>query len=127
MDNKKSQVLKEKKAAISGLQKEQQKIIDLFFNDDVLIEGSFMSVLAKCGKPGCHCEKKPCHPVTRLSAWEGKNLINKIVRIADREWVEKSNLTYKAHKKELKNYTELSKKIKELLKDMIKIKAIKYE
>ena len=81
----------------------------------------------KCGYPGCHCSKKPIHPVTRLSWWKDGKLKNKIVRVADRQYVEKRSKHYREHKKALSEINKLDKKMKEIINRVIKLKTVKYD
>lgn len=131
MLHKKSQVLFKKitknKGEVLKLQQKQKKLIKIFFTDKKLIEGCYRTTLIKCGKKGCRCEKKPIHLVTRLSKWEDKKLKNQIVRVGDRKWVQEYSENYKRHKTTIANYEKISKRIKEILKKIIKMKAVKYE
>lgn len=131
MIHKKSQALFKKiikkKETIIKLLLEQKTIIKVFFFDNKVIEGCYREALVKCGKKGCHCEEKPAHTVTRLSKWGGKKLKNKIVRVGDREWVKKYSENYKKHKSVLRDYDKINNQIKEILKSIIKMKAVKYK
>ncbi len=119
--------INKKKEKILEIEKQRKSLIKFLLSDCELVEGSFIDVLVRCGRAGCHCEKKPIHPVTRLSWWENGKLKNKIVRVADRQWVKELSDNYKNHKQALRNLVKLNEKEKEIIKTVIKLKAIKYE
>ena len=116
-----------KREEIREFEKQRKRLINLLLDSSELIEGSLRDALIKCGKKGCHCEQKPVHPVTRLSRWEKGKLINKLIRIPDREWVKKLSDNYKKHKQAFNEIVQINNKEKELLKNMIKLKNVKYE
>ncbi len=115
-----------KKEEIKEIEKERRRIISLIFSPVQLIEGSLRVSLGKCGRKGCRCEKEPAHPVTRLSRWENGKLKNKLIRAADRQRVRKLSDNYKKHKEAINEFVKLNDKEKELLKNVIKSKTIKY-
>ncbi len=116
-----------KREEIREVEKQRKRLINLILDTSELIEGSLRDSLMKCGKKGCRCEQEPIHPVTRLSRWEKGKLINKLIRIPDRELVRKLSDNYKKHKQALNDIVKINKKEKELLKNMIKLKTVKYE
>ena len=116
-----------KKEEIKEIEKQRKKIINLILDQSELIEGSLRESLMKCGKKGCRCEQEPIHPVTRLSRWENGKLINKLIRVADREGARKLFNNYRKHKQAINEFVEINNKEKELLKNMIKLKTVKYE
>ncbi len=116
-----------KKKEMKEIEKKRRRLISLIFSPVQLIEGSLRDSLGKCGRKGCRCEKEPAHPVTRLSRWENGKLKNKLVRAADRQRVRKLSDNYKKHKEALNVLIKLNDKEKEILKNVIKLKTIKYE
>ncbi len=116
-----------KREKIREVEKQRKRLVSLILDHSELIEGSLRDSLMKCGKKGCRCEQKPIHPVTRLSRWENGKLINKLIRVTDREWVRKLFDNYKKHKQALNEIGKINNKEKKLLKNMIKLKTIKYE
>lgn len=120
-------LIKKKKEKVSEIEKERKRLIKFLFSDCQLVEGSLRESLIQCGRPGCHCEKEPIHPVTRISRWEKGKLKNKIVRVADREWVKNLSDNYKKNKKALSNLSKLNEKEREIIKTVIKSKTVKYE
>jgi hypothetical protein len=120
-------LIKKKKEKVSEIEKERKRLIKFLFSDCQLVEGSLRESLIRCGRPGCHCEKEPIHPVTRISRWERGKLKNKIVRVADREWVKNLSDNYKKNKKALSDLLKLNEKEREIIKTVIKSKTVKYE
>lgn len=125
--SKSIQKINKKKEEISKIEKHRKRLIKLLFSDCEVVEGSFIDVLVRCGRSGCHCEKEPVHPVTRLSWWENKKLKNKIVRVADRQRIRILSDNYKKHKQAMSALVKLNEKEKETIKTVIKLKTIKYE
>jgi len=120
------EIIKDKKAQIKEIDKQRKHLIKLLFSPYELIEGSLRDSLVRCGRPGCHCEKDPVHPVTRLSRWENGKLKNKIVKVADRQRVRELSYNYKKHKQAMSNLVKLNKKEREIIKAVVKLKTIKY-
>ena len=125
--SKSIQKINKKKEEISKIEKERKRLIKLLFSDCEVVEGSFIDVLVRCGRSGCHCEKEPVHPVTRLSWWNNGKLKNKIVRVADRKWVKELSDNYKEHKQAMSTLVKLNEKEREIIKTVLKLKTIKYE
>lgn len=123
MANKK---LTKKKALVLTLQKDRQGLIDLLFDDRELIAGSYRESLCRCGRAGCHCEKEGGHLVGRISRWENGKLKNKVVRVADRERIQKLVVNYQAHKKTLNQIKIIDDRQKIILKSVIRLKSITY-
>ena len=123
----KKRLIEQKKEKILQLIQKQKELITLFFNDDLLIIGSYIETKVKCGKKGCHCENKPIHQITKLSKWEGKKLKNKIVRVSDRQWVKEFSDNYKKYKKALSDYEKIFNEIKSIMKAITNLKAILYK
>lgn len=121
------EIIKDKKEEIKEIEKQRKRLIKLLFSTCELIEGSLRDSLARCGRPGCRCEKQPAHPVTRLSRWENGKLKNKIVRVADRQRVRELSGNYKKHKQAMSDLVKLNKQEKEIIKSVLKLKTVKYE
>jgi len=114
-------MIKEKRK-ISKLEQERKQLLDLLLSDQQLIEGSYSEILVKCGRAGCHCEKKPIHLVARLGMREDGKIKNKVVRVADRDDVQKLTGQYKEHKQALQDLERVNAMEKEVLKEIIKKK-----
>lgn len=111
------------------IQKNRKKLLEPFFSEDELIEGSYVEIYQKCGRVGCHCEKKPTHLVTRLSRWADGKLKHKVVRIADRQQIKKWSDNYRKHKNamaQLNKYTFQEKKIMNFIIELKKNLTNKY-
>ena len=114
------------KSKISKLEQERAKLLDLLLSDDPLIEGSYSEILVKCGRAGCHCEKKPIHLVARLGMREDGKIKNKVVRVVDREAVQKLTGRYKEHKQALQELERVNEAEREVLKEVIRQKNCGY-
>lgn len=119
--------LSKKKTRIAAIEQERTKLIKVLLEECELIEGSYRESLMRCGRKECHCYEKPGHLVARISRWEEGKLKNKVVRLADREWVKKLADNYKNHKKAMSQLLKLNTKEGELLRSVIKLKKKRYE
>ena len=101
------------------LEKQRQHLMDYLLSSVKLICGSYSEVLVKCGRPGCHCQDKPIHPVTRLEIREDGKRRTKVVRAIDSEYVKQLVDEYKKHKDALKELQKIHDEQKELLRKLI--------
>ncbi len=115
-----------KRKKIRELEKVRQCLLGTLLAGDEMIEGSLCNILVRCGRTGCHCEKRPVHPVTRLGVREDGKIKNKVVRIADREKVRKLVQTYKEYKLSLKKLEQLQLEEKEIIKSVKMMRQIRY-
>ena len=104
--------LASKQRELRRLRDEMADLIGLFLKNNEFIEGSYIEVLQKCGRPTCHCKDKPTHLVSRLSKWVDGKLTHKVVRIEDRDRVRKLVEIYKQHKTAMAKLTKEEKKEK---------------
>lgn len=110
------------KSKISKLELDREELLVLLLNDDELIEGNYSEILVKCGRSGCHCEKKPIHLVARLGIREDGTIKNKVVRVADREKVKQLTDRYRECKQALRQLEHINEMEREILKQLIKRK-----
>ncbi len=122
-----TKIIKKNKEKLVEIEKERGRLIRFLLNDCKLVEGSLRDSLIRCGRQGCHCEKEPIHLVTRISRWIDGRLKNKVVRVADREWVKILSGNYKKSKKALSDLIKLNEDERETIKTLIKLRTIKYE
>lgn len=115
------------KTRLSKLENTRKKLLRLILADGDLIEGGYGEVLVKCGKAGCHCAKKPCHLVAKLSFREDGKSKNKVVRVADRENVKRLTDRYREQKQALQELERISKMEREILRRVIKRKNRGYD
>ena len=101
------------------LEKQRQHLMDYLLSSVKLICGSYSEVLVKCGRPGCHCQDKPMHPVTRLEIREDGKRRTKVVRASDSEYVKQLVDEYKKHKDALNELQKIHDEQKELLRKLI--------
>jgi hypothetical protein len=109
------------------LSEKRQKLLQIFFSNQLLILGSYTETRMRCSSPGCHCHKDGGHPTMRISYWDKGKLKSKVVRIDDRQWVAEAAANYKGHKQALRDIAELNIREKEVLKMIIELKAQIYE
>ena len=110
------------KNKISKLELNRKELLVLLLSDDELIEGSYSELLVKCGRSGCHCEKKPIHLIARLGIREDGKVKNKVVRVADRDEVKRLTDRYREHKQALRQLEHINQVEREILKKLIKRK-----
>ena len=110
------------KNKISKLEQKRKKLLVLLLSDDELIEGNYSEIFVKCGRSGCHCEKKPIHLVARLGIRENGKIKNKLVRVADREEVKQLIDRYRERKQALRQLVQINETECEILKGLIKQK-----
>jgi hypothetical protein len=122
-----SNAIRKTKRAITEIQRERERVMDTLLPNTELIAGSYSEMYARCGKTGCHCEKKPAHLVTRLGFMESGKVKTKLVRIQDRPWVSKMVQTYKNQKKGIGEVSKLNKKQVALLRKLIQLRNCRYE
>ena len=119
--------LKKMQEQLRNRQKERQKLLRIFYRDEILIAGSYSEVFIRCGKATCRCHEEGGHYATRLSKWVDGKLKSKIVRIIDRERVKIASDHYKSHKSVLRDLKKLHLEEVNLLKRIIETKMTIYE
>jgi len=119
--------LKKMQEQLRNRQKERQKLLRIFYRDEILIAGSYSEVFIRCGKATCRCHEEGGHYATRLSKWVDGKLKSKIVRIIDRERVKIASDHYKSHKLVLRDLKKLHLEEINLLKRIIETKMTIYE
>ena len=119
--------LKKTQEQLRNHQKERQKLLRIFYRDEILIAGSYSEVFIRCGKATCRCHEEGGHYATRLSKWVDGKLKSKIVRIVDRERVKIASDHYKSHKSVLRDLKKLHLEEINLLKRIIETKMTFYE
>ena len=115
------------KKQFQRLETQRAKLLEYLLSDIALIQGSYTELRVKCGKAGCHCEKKPAHLVARLGTRENGKVLNKVVRIADREEVLQLVEHYKKHRNALREIVKIHQQQKNLIKKLIDDKNQGYQ
>ncbi len=119
--------IERKRKKILELEMVRKRLIEILLADDEMIEGNLCDILVRCGKAGCHCAKRPAHPVTRLGMREDGKIKNKVVRVDDREKVRKLVQTYKEHKQALRKLEQLEMEEKEIIKSAKAMRQKRYQ
>jgi len=127
LSTQKLKKLNKMQQSLQTFQQQRKHAWKIFFAPSTLIEGSFRESLIRCGRPNCHCQNYPVHPVSRLSHWEQGKLKNKVVRVADKQWIKSLSDNYKEHKLALSRLLKINKKEYQLLKNVLGLKAVLYE
>ena len=127
LSTQKLEKIKRTQQSLQTLQEQRQNAWRIFLAPSILVEGSFRELLIRCGKPNCHCQDQPAHPIARLSHWEKGKLKNQVVRVADKEQIKTLSDNYKDHKQALSQLLKMSKKECQLLKNVIKLESVSYE
>jgi len=109
-----------KRKTIQTIEIERKKLLEALTDSSEMIEGSLSDILVKCGREGCHCEKKPVHMVTRLTTRENGQIKLRVVRVDDREQVRDLVQAHKNFKQALKELGALESRQKKILKTMKK-------
>lgn len=122
-----SEKLNKKKQATQQAELDRKRLMGILLAEEDLIEGSLSDILVKCGRAGCHCEKGPAHPVTRLNTREKGKVRNKVVRIDDVKHVRQLVQTYKDFKLALKELATIESHEKEIFAAVKKIRNKNYE
>jgi len=122
----KSKKVNKKKKILFKLEADRKRWMNLLVSRGELIEGSLSDLLVRCGRRGCHCEKKPIHRVTRLGVREGGKIKNKVVRVDDRKWVYRLIENYKKHKDAIKGIAQLNQDQRNIMKAIIRLKNRPY-
>jgi hypothetical protein len=115
------------KRKILQLEEIRSSALDLLLSRTELICGVYSEILVKCGKLGCHCERKPIHPVTRLNVRSQGKVKCKLVRVADRKTIRQLVQTYKEHIGALRSAGKIESQERKLFKELIKMKNKSYE
>ena len=111
---------------LSRLEKQRAQLIEYLLSDCPLIRGSYTEVLVKCGRTGCHCEKKPAHLVSRLIIHQNGHPQCKLIRVADRDSVQTLVQNYKQHKQAWRQLVQIHNKQEALVKTLIGEKDVGY-
>lgn len=120
-------LIRKKQAALQQAEMNRKRLLEIIIAEEQLIEGSLSDILVKCGRAGCHCEKKPAHPITRLNIREGGNIKNKLVRIDDLDRVRHLVQTYKNFKQALRELAAIENQEKEIFERIKKARNRRYE
>ncbi len=94
-------------------------ILDKTLTSESLMIGTLSEVLRTCGKPNCHCAKKPCHRHwTLLTTFEGKRRCQ-VIRKKDIENVQKKVECYRRFRNLLKQMKRLDFQRYAILKELL--------
>ena len=119
--------VKSKKDRFHRLEAQRLKLVEYLLSDCPLLHGSYTELLVKCGRAGCHCQKKPAHLVARLGTRKDGIPQNRVVRVADRQHVKALVKSYKKHKESLGELKQIHVQQEQLVKSILNDKDEPYE
>lgn len=111
---------------LGRLDREQTDLMGEALRPEPLIMGSLSEVLRTCGKPNCHCARKPAHRHTQLMTRRGGRSRCQIVRQADVEEVRRKVNRYKRFRLVLRRLAAITKERQELLKAVMEARSEDY-
>ena len=101
--------------------------MDALAQTDALIIGSLSEVQRRCGKPSCHCAKRPGHPQAILMSVEDGHRRCQLIRQADLAAVRQAVERYRAFREGLRMLRTLDSKVLALLKELKRLRDEGYE
>lgn len=111
---------------LEGLDREQADLMAEALQPEPLIMGSLSEVLRTCGKPNCHCARKPAHRHTQLMTRREGRARCQIVRQADVVEVRRKVGRYKGFRAALRRLAAIAQERRELLKAVLEARSEDY-
>jgi len=112
---------------IRKLERKRARLLEELLVPEPLLKGGLSLVMRTCGKPNCHCAKKPGHPVWVLTGGRGAVRRSQVVRQADVEQVQERVGIYRQFRAALRELEAIGKEEKQLLKGLIDNRNEPYE
>ncbi|MFQ5382172.1 MAG: DUF6788 family protein [Dehalococcoidia bacterium] len=112
---------------IRKLERRRARILEELLVPEPLLKGGLSLVMRTCGKPNCHCAKKPGHPVWVFTGRRGAARRSQVVRQADVERVQERVATYRQFRAAIRELEAIGKEEKQLLKGLIDNRNEPYE
>lgn len=106
-------------ARVRRLERRRARILEDLLVPAPLLKGWLSLVQRTCGKPNCHCARKPGHPVWVLATGQGAQRRCQVVRQADVEEVRGQVEIYRQFRAALREFEAIGREEKELLKGLI--------
>jgi hypothetical protein len=103
------------------------RLIDTLLEAVPLLKGSLSRVMRTCGKPTCHCAKKPGHPVWVLATSVGGLQRCQVIRNADVDTVRQWVATYRGCRTALRQIEAIQKHQKALLYGVMEKRNLLYK
>ncbi len=113
--------------ALRALERRRKDVMGRLLAKSPLLRGSLSHIRQRCGKPTCHCVRKPAHPVWRLSSSRKGRQRCQLVRRDDVEWVQEYVGRYKDLRRDLRALEAIHREEKVLLRGLTEIRGIEYE
>ena len=98
------------------LELRRRAVLDHLLENEPLVRGSLTKVLQRCGKPSCHCAKKPAHLTWRLMTSRNAKQRCQLVRQDDVERIQALVQNSKAFADGLREIENIQREQKDLLR-----------
>jgi hypothetical protein len=113
--------------ALRQLERRRRAVVQRLLDTSPLLRGTLSRILQRCGKPNCHCAKKPAHPVWRLASSREGHQRCQLVRQGDVEWAQEHVGRYKDLRAALRTLEAIHKEERAGLRGLLELRAIEYE
>ncbi len=113
--------------ALRQLERRRRAVVQRLLDTSPLLRGTLSRILQRCGKPNCHCAKKPAHPVWRLASSREGHQRCQLVRQGDVEWAQEHVGRYKDLRAALRTLEAIHKEERAGLRGLMELRAIEYE
>ena len=117
-------------AARHGIRRRETRrarLLETLLEASPLLKGSLSRVMRTCGKPTCHCAKKPGHPVWVLATRAGGLQRCQVVRNADVDAVRQWVAIYRDFRSALRQIEAIQKQQKALLHGVMEKRNLPYK
>lgn len=112
---------------IRKLERKRARILASLLVAKPLMKGGLSLVKRTCGKPNCHCAKKPSHEAWVLSSRRDKKARCQVIRKADVAKVSRQVRLYREYREALRTLQAIGKEEKELLHGLMEDRNVGYE
>ncbi len=109
------------------LERQRRALLRRLLLSEPLLKGSLSHVKRTCGKPTCHCARRPAHPVWVLATSSNSHRRCQVVRQADVQLVQRRLAAYRQFKEALRSLQAMERRQKALLLGLRDSRAWNYE
>lgn len=109
------------------LERRRSELVERLLLSEPLLKGSLSLVKRTCGKPTCHCARRPAHPVWVLATSSDSRRRCQVVRQAEVELVQRRLAAYRQFKEALRSLQAMERREKTLLLGLRDSRAWTYE
>ena len=112
---------------IRRLEQRRAELLESLLVPEPFLKASLSLVHRTCGKPNCHCARKPGHPAWVLATGSGAQRRCQVVRQADREAVRERVEAYRGFRAAMRELEAIADEEKNLLKGLMEQRHEPYE